>query len=68
MIEVQYPSKFWGKGYDEQIEKAVGDRDSSGMGFGFRDMQFTRETMEEALACVTKLNKLGLKGLEVNYG
>lgn len=63
VLSLSYPADQY-PAMDKKIEKLIGSRDGSGMGFGERDMDWTFDTKQEALAAWGKLKG---KGLELHF-
>jgi hypothetical protein len=57
-LNVEYPANKYNEGYDDKIEKLIGFMcESSGMGFGVRDMQFDFDNENNAKKAKMKVKK-----------
>lgn len=54
-VNAEYSLSKYGLDYGYGIEKAVGEADAAGAGFGVRDMSWSFKTKKEATAFMKKL-------------
>ena len=61
-VDLAYKAEYYDKDYDGIIHSAVGgQQNSSGMGFGYRDIQYDTETEEQASEIKVAIDGAGLK-------
>lgn len=65
-LSIFYPSYLMDEGYDDKIEKIVGDTSDTGMGFGYRDMLFYNISSSKVAKIKKAIRKLD-KRIEVRF-